>query len=388
MLRALCLTATVLFFSWSLASADTPPKTADNAALKYWQAFATLPSLEKAEEERLRADSSTMPLDAEARDLVAKADYSLKMLHRAAALPRCDWGLSFEDGIEALLPHAQAARALSSLAYLRARMRFEADRTGDAIDDVVDALTLGRHTSRDGSLITVLVGYNIEQRGGQVLARYLPKLSPDAIKDLKSRLAALPRFGSPATALLTCELETVDWLIRQVEQAKDKESLLALLDRLAEPRSGQTLLTECGGTAEGVVKFAEQLRPSYTRMATKLDLPLEEFEDEYDRMRDQEAGNPLFNPFFPALDHVRLAQARSEIYRAMLAAALAVELDGPEALEQHHDPVAGGSFEYVAFEGGFELRSHWKLDDRRLARRKLDKNYNKPLVLVVGQRNK
>lgn len=388
MLRALCLTATVLFFSWSRASADTPPKPADNAALKYWQAFATLPPLEKAEEDRLRTESSTMHLDADARDLLAKADYSLRMLHRAAALPRCDWGVGFDDGIEALLPHAQAARVLSSLAFLRARTRFEAGRTGDAIDDIVAALTLGRHTSRDGSLITILVGYNIEQLGGQVLARYLPKLSPDAAKDLRSRLAALPRFGTPATALLTCELETVDWVIRQVEQAKDKETLVAFLGRLAEPRSGQALLTECGGTAEGVVKFAEQLRPSYTHIATKLDLPLEEFEDEYDRIREQEADNPLFQLCFPALDHMRLAQARSEIYRAMLAAALAVELDGPEALEQHPDPVAGGQFEYAAFEGGFDLHSHWKLDDRRLARRKLDKNYNKPLVLVVGQRNK
>lgn len=72
----------------------------------------------------------------------------------------------------------------------------------------------------------------------------------------------------------------------------------------------------------------------------------------------------------------------------MLAAALAVELDGPAALEQHPDPVVGGTFEYVAFEGGFELRSHWELDERRLGKRKLDKNYNKPLVLVVGQRRK
>lgn len=388
MLRALCLTATVFVFSSSRASADTPPKTPDNAALKYWQAFATMPPLEKDEEERLRADSLTMPLDSAANELVANADYSLRMLHRAAALRRCDWGVSFDDGIEALLPHAQAARALSSLAFLRARMRFEDDRTAEAIDDVVDALTLGRHTSRDGSLITVLVGYNIEQRGGQVLARYLPKLSPEAIKDLRSRLAALPQFGTPATALLTCELETVDWVIRQVEQAKDKETLVAFLARLAEPRSGQALLTECGGTAEGVMKCAERLRPSYTQIATKLDLPLEEFEDEYDRIREQEAGNPLFRVCFPALDHMRLAQARSDIYRAMLAAALAIEVDGPAALEHHLDPVAGGAFEYATLDGGFELRSRWLLDERRLARRKLDKSFNKPLVLVVGQRRK
>jgi hypothetical protein len=37
--------------------------------------------------------------------------------------------------------------------------------------------------------------------------------------------------------------------------------------------------------------------------------------------------------------------------------------------------VAGGPFEYSAFDGGFELRSKWKLDD-------------KPPTLTVGRRGK
>ena len=66
-----------------------------------------------------------MPLDAHAREMVAKADYALKMMRGGAALPHCEWAIGFEEGIFTRLPHAEGARALTSLACLRARIRFE-----------------------------------------------------------------------------------------------------------------------------------------------------------------------------------------------------------------------------------------------------------------------
>jgi hypothetical protein len=53
-------------------------------------------------------------------------------------------------------------------------------------------------------------------------------------------------------------------------------------------------------------------------------------------------------------------------------AALAVQLHGRDALKDHPDPVAGGPFEYAAFEGGFELRSRLKdRDDKPAWRRRV-----------------
>ena len=66
--------------------------------------------------------------------------------------------MSYEDGVFALLPHCPAARVLASLACLRARQRFGAGQTAEAIDDLLSAMTLGRHISVDGSLIAVCVG--------------------------------------------------------------------------------------------------------------------------------------------------------------------------------------------------------------------------------------
>jgi len=386
MSRALCLTLALLVLPLTSARADAPPDLAANAALKYWQAFAQLPKLTDADAQKLNAEYLTMPLDADARELVTKSEYALRMMYQGAALPRCEWGMGWEEeGIEALLPQMSAARLLSTLACLRARLRFEQGQSAAALDDLVAALTMGRQVSLDGSLIGVLVGYSIEARMNEALAAYLPKLNPGMIKDLKKRRDALPQGSRPATALLKCEKETMTWLIRKIKEAKDKEGLVTFLGALlGKPQdspekrreAGLAFLQECGGTADGMVKFAEETRASYERMAPKLDLPLDQFAKQWDAEKVKQAGNPVFKMLFSDVSVGRSAQARADVRRALMAAALAVQLDGRDALKNHPDPVVGGSFEYVAFEGGFELRSKFKQSDDKL------------VTLTVGRRGK
>jgi hypothetical protein len=385
MLRALCLATTILVLPFGYASADTPSDLGANAALKYWQAFATLPKFSDAEQTRLMSEHLTMPLDAQARESVSKAEYALRMMHHGAMLPRCDWGVGWEaDGIDVLLPQMTAARVLSSLACLRARMRFEEGHGAEAIDDIVAAASLGRQVSLDGSLIGVLVGYSIEGRTSDALALHLPKLDPAMIKGLKQRLDALPQGGNPVAALRDCEAKTLEWFIRKLKSAKTTESLLALLAPLTAPPEGKVgdpiagaraLLDECGGTSTGVLKFAEAARPSYALMAKSLALSVGQFEKEFEGERMRQAGNPVFKLFFPALVKVRSAQARADVRKALLSAAFAVQLDGPDALKAHPDPFVGGSFEYTKFGGGFELCSKFEQDGH-------------PLTLTVGRRVK
>ena len=388
MLRALCLATAVLVLPVGRASADAPGDLGANAALKYWQAFSTLPKFTDAEQAKLMAEHLTVPLDAQARESVSKAEYALRMLHHGAKLPRCDWGIDWEaDGIDVLLPQMTAARVLSSLACLRARIRFEEGRGAEAVDDMVAAMTLGRQVSLDGSLIGVLIGYNIEARTTDAIALHLPKLDPGAIRALKTRLDALPEGGTPAVGLLACEEKTLEWFIHKVKSAKDKESLVALLAPLAvlngqpegkardSANGGRALLAECGGTAAGVLKFAEAARPSYGRVAEQMALPLAQFETEFERETKRQAGNPVFKVFFPALSKVRRAQARADVRHALLPAAIDVRLNGRDAVKSHTDPVAGGPLQYADFPGGFELRSNFKQDE-------------KPITLTVGLRGK
>src|SRR5215469_18431898 len=108
--RALALAMTILVGPLGRAAAVPPPDAGANAALTYWQAFATLPTLSPAEQNKLNTECLSMPLDARARELLDRADYALRMMGRAAAVRRCDWGITWEDGIYVRLPQAPAAR--------------------------------------------------------------------------------------------------------------------------------------------------------------------------------------------------------------------------------------------------------------------------------------
>jgi hypothetical protein len=370
MLRALSLAITILLLPWESAPSGARLDPDGDAAQKYWQAFATLPTFTQAEKQKIGACLTT-PLDEPARQMLIKAEYALQMLHRGAALHDCDWGISYEDGIFTRLPHTDAARVLTSLACVRGRLRFEAGQSAAAIDEVLAAMTLGRHVSMDRSIITGLVAYNIEHRAIEILAHYLPRLDATTMADLRTRLDALPPFGSQVTALLTSERESLNWFIRKVKETKGKESLLSFLSWVGisegvDRDSGEkarAFLEACGGTAEGVIKLADDLAPCYAMTAKMFDLPLDDFEKEFKRESIKRAGNPVYQLFFPALAKVRVARARADVRRALLLAAIAVQIDGPDSLKDRLDPALGGQFEYAPFPGGFQLRSKLKGQD-------------------------
>jgi hypothetical protein len=374
-------TIPALLCAASAFAADKPDADlAANAALKYWQAFSTMPKLD---EKTQPADIQAMPLDDKAKALLASADYALEQMHYGAALPRCVWAPSMdEDGVRTRLPYLQGARNLTALAVLRIRLRFDEGKKADAVDDAVDALTLGRHASTDGTLISVLVGIAIDQTVTDALAEHLPDLDKAALKQLAVRLEALPPRGTAALAMLSAEEHGgLDWFIRQVKQAKDKDQLLDLLAEVSDGPSaaakrdaGKTLLEACGGTAEGVLKYAEKSRPLYELVAKKMELPPDQFDEEVGAVVKGEAkDNPIFKLLFPAVSRVRRAEARLQARQALRKAALAILIDGPDAAKTQRDPFGDGPFEYAPFDGGFELKSKFKVED-------------KPVSLTVGRR--
>jgi hypothetical protein len=356
-------------------AADKPDADlAANAALKYWVAFSTMPKLD---EKTQPADIQAMPLDDKAKALLASADYALEQMHYGAALPRCVWAPSMdEDGIRTRLPYLQGARNLAALAVLRIRLRFDEGKKAEAVDDAVDALTLGRHASTDGTLISVLVGIAIDQSVTDALAQHLPGLDAAALKKLAARLEALPPAGTAALAMLSAEEHGgLDWFIRQAKQAKDKDQLLDLLGEVSDGPSaaakrdaGKALLDACGGTAEGVLKYAEQARPLYEVVAKKMELPPDQFDEEVGAMvKGQAKDNPVFKLFFPAVSNVRRAEARLQARLALRKAALAILIDGPDAVKTQRDPFGDGPFDFEPFDGGFVLRSKFKAQDKQVS---------------------
>ena len=394
MLRALSLFIVVLVSPLSMAFADPGPDLGANAALKYWQAFAQLPKLPLAESEKLNAECLTMPLDDQVRGLLSKADYALEMMHYGAIQPNCDWGIAYEPGVATRLPQAQASRELSALACLRARMRFKEGRTADAVDDLVDCLTLSRHISVGSVSIMVLVGYSIENRAIQVLAHDLPKLNPEMLRSLAKRLDGLPQGGSQASALPLEERSFEISLVRPMKQVKDKEGLVNLLSQIVVSEGNaetsrdraSKLLDECGGTAEGVLAHVAALHESYAKMTQMAAMPLDRCVEAWEREKQAQASNAVFNVFAGLVPMIRWRQLQAETRMALLRAAMAVQLEGARALGNRSDPINNEPFVQVPFiDGGFELRTKQGLKDDLRAKLKLDEKSKEPLTLTVGE---
>jgi hypothetical protein len=296
---------------------------------------------------------------------------ALRLLRRGATIARCDWGFGYESGVNSRLPHIPGARDLCALACLRARISFEEGRSAEALDDAVAAMALARHVSRGGASDVLLMGSNLEHPVIETLARYLPALRPDQMEELQRRLVGLPEGGTPATAIQSEEKQILDWFVGEVKKAPDQErlvSLLAFVCQISElggkdrswNEQGRAFLRTCGGTADGVLRRAEQMRPCYALLARKLELSPGQFAKEWKVEAAKRSANPLFPVLFATVERTRWQQARIDVRRAMLRAAVDVQRQGRDALKRHQDPIAQGSFEYVAMQGGFELRSQRK----------------------------
>jgi hypothetical protein len=348
-----------------------------NAALHYWRAAACLPSLTEKEQDRLGQDAVTVPLDDWAKKVVADSDTALREMHYGAGLRDCAWGVSIQDGVFAQLNEMRGVRLLAGVACLRSRLRFEAGQTASALDDIVDTLIMGRHASQGSSIIALLVNFATEARATVVLAAYLPKLDPATLKALDARLNKLPAPQTLADALLKFELPGgLEWFIRQVKTKKNRAELLSFLQEIdpkESPAKLEEFLKESGDSVDGVLRFAEEAGAAYPAWAGKINLPRDQFEAEYAKFaKSTRAANPVLKLLFPELQKCRQSVGRFEALVAMRKAAIDIQLNGPDVVKQHPDPCGHGPLQYVAVDGGYELRSQLLV-------------LEKPFALRVGQ---
>jgi hypothetical protein len=343
---------------------------AANAALRYFRAYASLqqsrpPAIDMT---ALLGKYQTVPLDARAQELVDAGEGALRELCHGAALPQCVWALSVEDGLTADTSHRGVAGTLTALACLRARLRFQKGQSTDAVDDLLDAMTLTRHLSLDGTLASPLKAHTMEQGPATLLARNLPCLAPAELTRLGGRLDTLPAGASLASSLASHEKISHSALLRVVRGATDRKDLLNRLSDLEALRGrAPAFLDACGGTADGVARCVEELRPWYTRWIADFSLPPDQFAKEYETSTATLGKtNPVFRLLTPSVARLRWVEAYRQTQRALLKAAVAVQREGQGALARHCDPYDGRPFSYTAFDGGFRLQSRLKLKDKPL----------------------
>ena len=136
-------------------------KLGDNAALRYWAAFAQMEdsaiTAEDAKKITLVLDGAVPYDDVAYKELVEKNKPALDIMARATALANCDWGLDYQMGSDTPQEFVRKALILGRLNVLYA---FHLLAVGDK-EKTADALAAGLRFSHDvangGTLFATLV---------------------------------------------------------------------------------------------------------------------------------------------------------------------------------------------------------------------------------------
>ena len=375
----------VMWFGGSAWGADPAP--GPNAAVVYWQSFASMPTVTAEQADKIASTYATpgSPISDEVKGLLDRYGIAMHDFVRAGKFRHCDWTLEYEQGPYLVLPHASKMRDMTRVALARARIRIENGNAAGAVDDVVAVLAGSRHVANSRLLISLLVGIAIEDQAINFLAVHMPALPESEILRLQGALRDLP----PVTRIADClkqEGETfADWILRTAEKEYAKAGLRTPNDWL------RNLLGDFGWAAsksnekEGPIDVSKVTPEIFRAALTRLKADYREleriarlqgkerreqaakFEAEILRWKKEpkpeEANRLLSATVLPGLARILEREEASGLRRQLLEVALAVQKEGPGVLEKRALP-EGGKVEWQKMEGGFELRVKYPESDK------------------------
>jgi hypothetical protein len=146
------------------AFAQQKPNLGDNAALRYYAAFAQMQdyAITDAEAKKLNAilDGPVPYDDSQYKDLVERNKPALETMARGTALPKCDWGLDY-IGEDTPVDYARSALALGRLNVLYAfHMLIAGDKDG-AVSAIKAGLRFSQDVANGGSLFATLAAKSL-----------------------------------------------------------------------------------------------------------------------------------------------------------------------------------------------------------------------------------
>lgn len=148
----------------STVLAQQKPSLGENAALRYYAAFAQMQdyAISDAEAKKLNGilDGPIPYDDSQYKDLVEKNKPALGTLARGAALPKCDWGLDY-IGEDTPVDYARSALALGRLNVLYVfHLLIAGDKDG-AVSAIKAGLRFSQDVANGGSLFATLAAKSL-----------------------------------------------------------------------------------------------------------------------------------------------------------------------------------------------------------------------------------
>ncbi len=199
-------------------------RASDNAALRYWTAFALM---QDGPADKPTADLLENVLAGKAPWNEAKLgpfsevnDRALEVLKRAVTLDACDWGVEYELGAWAPIPHVAKSRALGRLNAL-AGIRLAARREMPAaVETWLTGIRFSLHVPQGGSLISVLTASGVFSVNADALERAASAnaLGPAERQKVAALLRSLPDTLFDWGAALDREAEVLGVELNQMRE--------------------------------------------------------------------------------------------------------------------------------------------------------------------------
>jgi hypothetical protein len=220
-------------------SAEKGAKPGENAALRYWSAFAEMQdvALTDAQVDQLnRILDGTAPfVQSTYKELLARNRKALETMARGTALPSCDWGIDYQLGPDAPVDYVRKALQLGRLNVLYS-LRLGMDNREAAVQALAAGVRFSHDVANGGTLFSALAAKNL--LAAHLLAMtfivHMTGLSRDERTTLRDALARIGPDG-------------LDW------QAASKRELAILRGPLP--------------TAEGVKTLDPQSQAALTRIS-------------------------------------------------------------------------------------------------------------------------
>ena len=360
----------VLATSLVVSPAGAIPPDPTNAGLLYYQAFLSLPDLDKEARDHITevAKGTVAPND-KTRKYVEECHAAIVFADAAKPLQMCDCGFRYSQGSNAMLPYLAQIRFLSYVLLADARILALDGNYRGALERCVQIRTFSRHIGDDPT-IAYLVGMSVQRLGYECMDDVVGLAATDMelLRWLKHELAFSDTSGlSPIRPLRTemesglaiLEMDKLDQLSSlgtSDADVKDWDELVASIDAPTMERA-RRMYSQYVTSALAILNASKSYEQAY--------LELTALDDAIDTNDPASAVTQYIMPHQAGILSVKTAiEANSNAMKAAVDICLQRAETGrlpnvlPAGLPK--DPFSGQDFQYERTSSGFVLRCRGK----------------------------
>jgi len=305
----------------NLAEVRFPPET-QNAALRYWMAFAEMqdPPADKIVQDLLDKTVVGQAAWNETKlgPLVDANREALQTMQRGTKLPDCDWGLEYGRGPRTPIAYLARARVMARLNALQAIREIVAGDSQAAVERLLAGIRFSTHLSSGGTLISVLTAKSA----------LLPSLRMLTLEATKGRLTDTQKKQA-FTALKALPENGFDWAAAWEMEELSLETFFAELRSSKVPKGTYEAATGEAipqGSTVPDPKDLNRFREYMAAVKSALELSPDVTKARLEMLRAQKQTlNPITQRLIPSPE--KMNESRSEVFvaRKTLLVALRVK---------------------------------------------------------------